>query len=133
MSASVSELVERLVERFEREGLRVVRRGFLEGFSGLSHFFDLIIEDPQSGKKIAISLIDKLGFEHVISILGTRLDTRTPHVVFASTIEPGVERILRGSNVMIISLGRVAIASSVPEGLEEKVLGDVLKILGGIG
>ena len=131
MNAPTSQLVERLAERLKERGMGVVRRGFLEGVSGIKHFFDLVIEDPESGKKVAASIVEQLGLRDVIFVLATRMDTRIPHVVFTSKVEPSVEKLLKNTNIKIVSLGNVLMISNARrEELEERILEEISRILG---
>jgi len=104
--AESERFIKELMEEFENRGFMVNRRGFIEGISGIRHYFDIILEDPKSGRKIAFSLTDRIRYEHVLSILAMRIDSDTPHVIVANEVEPSIEELLRKYNVFTISFNR---------------------------
>jgi len=114
-------VIEKVVRRLESEGFRVSRREFVEGLSGIRHFFDVVVEDTKSGRRAAITVVERLGFEHVMAMLAARIDARIPHLVFAGSVDEGVDEILKGSGVSVVNLGSALLAVTSPEGEEELV------------
>ncbi|AAB90788.1 hypothetical protein [Archaeoglobus fulgidus] len=118
----------KILERLEKRGYKIIEREKVRGESGIEHTFDAVILGPQ-GKRIAVTILERLGFEHVIPLLAFRNDHRMPHIVFAKEIEVGVEKILKNSNIVVIHLKDLSVAYDHPELREEQVLEKVLKLL----
>lgn len=94
-------------------GYVVRRRERTVGVSGVEHVFDLVIEDPRSKRRVAITVTDTIDYEHVMLLLACRMDVDAQHVVIAKTVNPVVLSLLEGTNVKVVvepSLG-VTIAS----------------------
>ena len=119
-------MIERILEELQKRGYRIVKKGRIRGESGVEHTFDAIVEGR--GKRFAITLLDRIGFEHVIPLLAFRNDLRIPHIVFAKEIEIGVENLLKSSNIIIIHLKDISVAYDHPKLREEEFLKNILKI-----
>ena len=134
-----AEVLEEIVREFEGRGLIVTRRGFIEGISGVKHYFDVIVEDPRTGRKLAFSLTDRIRYEHVLSVLAMRVDAQIPHVVVANEVDPGVEELLRRCNVFTVSFNkpRFSMLSSLPsrdlKEFAKSVAGEILRFLSALG
>ncbi|GEM_PF-3746803 len=103
-----SEIIEKLVKEFEKAGFKVHRRRTVSGISGITYSFEVLIENPKTGKKIAITYIDEVGFKDILSISASRIDTGIGHVLLARDANPkAVELLTRmGINVYIVGSRR---------------------------
>lgn len=99
-----SKIIEKIVEEFEKAGFKVHRRRAISGISGITYSFEVLIESPRTGKKIAITYIDEVGFKDILSISASRIDTGIGHVLLARDANPrAVELLTRmGINVYIV-------------------------------
>jgi len=105
----------------------------LEGFFWYKAFFDLIIEDPNSGNRVAVTITDKLEPKHIMSMVMARIDAKIPHTVITSgEIDPSVEELLEDTNIVVIPLRKVSIVGILSKESGEKLLIEILKILGGL-
>jgi len=131
-------VLEELVKELEERGFIVTRRGFIEGVSGVKHYFDFIVEDPRSGRKLAFSVTDRIRHEHVLSVLAMRIDTEIPHIVVANEVDPSVQDLLRKCNVFTVSFNKpkFSMLSSLPskdlKQFTKTVASEILKFLSAI-
>ena len=134
MSSRIVKLVEKILQELEQRGYKVSRRCFIKGLSGVQHFFDIVIESS-SGRRVALTVTDeKLGFEHVLSILATRIDANVNHIVISPEIEPGLDRLIREANVFVIGLRGITIAGHIDPNVAEelvvrKLIEEIVKFL----
>ncbi|MBO8180239.1 MAG: hypothetical protein H0Z19_07145 [Archaeoglobus sp.] len=122
------DIVKKIIEGLEKKGYKVMERGKIRGESGIEHTFDAMILGPK-GKRIAVTVLERLGFEHVIPLLAFRNDCRIPHIVLTKEIEVGVEKLLKNSNIVVIHFKDLSVAYDHPGLREDQVLEKVLKLL----
>ena len=129
---NLESLKERIIKALEEKGFRVIRRGLINGISGVKHFFDLVVEDPRRGSRLAVSLSDKVSFEHIFSILATRMDTRTGHLLIAKEVDREAIELLQKVNVTTLILGgKFSLISNSIESGEELILDVIIRQLKG--
>ena len=119
----LEELEEKIASSLEKKGFRVVRRGLIDGISGVKHFFDLVVEDPESGSKLAISLSDRISFEHLLSMLAVKMDVRVDHLIIAKEIDSRIVELLQKMDMFSLILGgKLSLIGSSTGSAEELVL-----------
>jgi len=68
-----------------------------------------------------------------MSIVMARIDAKIPHIVITSgEIDPSVEELLEDTNIVVIPLRKFSIVGILSKESEEKLLIEILKILGGL-
>lgn len=90
------------IKELKKRGFIVKYRSLIEGRSGIKHFFDIIIENPQTHKSLAISLTNRIDYEHVLSILATRVDTNIPHLIIAKDVNSSILNIFKDVNIRVV-------------------------------
>jgi len=133
MSLTKEEIENRLVEELQKRGLIVKKRALLKGLSGIEHKFDIIVENPEKNKRAAITVLERVDYDHVIQILATRIDVNTPHIVIAKNVRSEIVDLLKSANITVIVQGGISVAISTQEKQEKDnvstILEQILKLL----
>ncbi len=101
-----------ILKELEHKGFRVAYKGHVEGESGAKHYFDLIIEHRETGEKLAITILERVTPEDVLSFQLAKIDTCIPHLIVAKHVNSIAQEILEklekvvmkkvGENTMIL-------------------------------
>lgn len=127
MSFTKEEIESRLVEEFQKKGLVVKKRALLKGLSGIEHRFDIIVENPEKNKRVAITILDRIDYDHVIQILATRIDVNTPHIIIAKDVRSEIVDLLKSANITVIVQGELSAAISTQEKQRRNNLSSILE------
>jgi hypothetical protein len=126
------EPLKKVLESAKAKGYRIIDKGRITGESGVEHTFDVMLIGSK-GKSYALTFLEKLGFEHVIPLLAFRNHYKIPHIVFTLEIEPGVEKLLKNSNIIVMHLKDFSVAYDHPEIKDEEILQAFLRMLEEVG
>ena len=133
MSLTREDIENKLVEELQKRGLIVKKRALLKGLSGIEHKFDIIVENPEKNKRAAITVLERVDYDHVIQILATRIDVNTPHIVIAKNVRSEIVDLLKSANITVIVQGGLSVAISTQEKQEKDnistILEQILKLL----
>ncbi len=123
-------LMRELTERLRAKGLVVRTRSYVQGLSGIEHYFDLIAENPRSGKQIVLTVKDRADCMDVIGLLAARLDLSVPHVLIAKEVENGVTDVLRSLGITIIMSKEVSyVVDEKTARISDLVLDNIVSLL----
>ncbi len=111
---SIENVTAYLERKFREKGFIVTKRKTIEGISGAKHNFDMVIENPSSGARVALSVTERLTVEHILLVLATRIDTQTPHIIVAQYVDEKAKEILEKCNILVLSLGKLKLVSTEP-------------------
>jgi len=118
----VGEELEDLLREVEKRGFKVYRRVKLEGTSGFGYYFDVVVENPATKKKAALTYISEVGARHVLPLLTCKVDVDVVHLVLAKTADPIATILLKEAGMDVVLID--------PSMDKEKVVEKLRKILG---
>ena len=122
--------IEDLLKELEKKGYIVKKRENIRGLSGILHTFDFVIENPNTGKRVAITVTDRVDYEHILSLLASRIDTNVTHIVIAKSVNPAILSLLKESNIFVFSSPNTTLVGHYGGEGKNSILKFILELLG---